>query len=292
MARAATEVAPAPKAGNGLLVAVSLGMLFALLMMMLGFKKAGPLFTEANMLYLALTFYGGASALYIGFGVTGVDRYVRVASALTALGFVANTLAGAHRWYTAGHAPFSNLYEMLLSFVWTVAVLTLFAERKYGVRIIGSITMPLAVVSVLLMQLMPSEVRPLVPALQSTWLHIHVTLAMLSYAACALSFALALMFLIQDKMRTETFLATSSAFSAAIYLAILTRFTGAGGLTVTAWDAEHNQEAFIAQGQRLMVTIPDLGWLIMLALLALAAPLGIYVWARVRKDETGYVLAN
>ena len=55
------------------------------------------------------------------------------------------------------------------------------------------------------MQLMPSEVRPLVPALQSTWLHVHVTLAMLSYAACAVSFAVAMMFLIKDKMKTETF---------------------------------------------------------------------------------------
>ena len=48
---------------------------------------------------------------------------------------------------------------MLLSFVWTVALLTLIAEKKFGVRIIGSITMPLAVVCVILMQLLPSEVQ-------------------------------------------------------------------------------------------------------------------------------------
>ena len=71
--------------------------------------------------------------------------------------------------------------------------------------------MPLAVVCVILMQLLPSEVRPLVPALQSTWLHVHVTLAMLSYAACAVSCALAMMFLIQDDFKTETFLAWTSA---------------------------------------------------------------------------------
>src|SRR5512146_940681 len=254
MARAATEQAAPPKAGNGLLVAVCLGMAFLLFMMMLGMKKAGPPFSEANMLYLALTFYGGASALYIGFGVTGVDRYVRVASALTALGFVANTLAGAHRWYTAGHAPFSNLYEMLLSFVWTVAVLTLFAERKYGVRIIGSITMPLAVVSVLLMQLMPSEVRPLVPALQSTWLHIHVTLAMLSYAACALSFALALMFLIQDRMKTETFQMLTALGMSGVYGSMMLRFQS-GGFNVVGWDPSTNEEIFIGRNTRLFVTI-------------------------------------
>src|SRR5512146_1103407 len=292
MARAATEQAAPPKAGNGLLVAVCLGMAFLLFMMMLGMKKAGPPFSEANMLYLALTFYGGAAALYIGFGVTGVDRYVRVASLLTAAGFVANTLAAGHRWYMAGHAPFSNLYEMLLSFVWTVALLTLFAERKYGVRIIGSITMPLAVVSVLLMQLMPSEVRPLVPALQSTWLHIHVTLAMLSYAACALSFALALMFLIQDKVKTETFMASTSAFTAAIYLGLLTRFERWGGLSVAAWDEEQKSEISIARGAHLMVTIPALGWLMLLVMLVVAVPVGLYLVARIRKDESLYLLAN
>ena len=199
--------------GNALLVVVGLGMLFLLFTAFLGVMKAhaGPIYGESNMLYTALIFYGGASALYMGFGVTGIERYVKFASLSTALGFVANTAAGAHRWYLAGHPPFSTLYEMLLSFVWTVALLTLIAERRYKVKIIGSVTMPLAVVSVILMQLLPSEVRPLVPALQSTWLHVHVSLAMLAYAACAVSFALAMMFLIQDDMKTETFQVLTAA---------------------------------------------------------------------------------
>ncbi len=297
MARAATarariEAAPARPAGNGLLIAVAMGMAFLFFMWMLGAKKAGPLFNEASMLYMALMFYGGAAALYIGFGVTGVERHVRIASVFTALGFVANTLAAGHRWYISGHPPFSNLYEMLLSFVWTVAVLTLFAEKKFGVRIIGSITMPLAVVSVLLMQLLPSEVRPLVPALQSTWLHIHVTLAMLAYAACALSFALAMMFLIQDGVKTETFLAATSAFTTAIYVGMLTRFERWGGLSVAAWDLENKHEISISRGVQLMVTIPDLGWIMVLALLGAAAPLALYVMARVRKDEGLLLTAN
>ena len=171
-------------------------------MALLGAAKAGgSLFSESNLLYVALIFYAGAGALYMGFGVTGTARYVKFASTATAIGLVANTLAVAHRWYLSGRPPFASIYEMLLSFVWAVALLTLVAEKKFGVKIIGSITMPLAVVCVILMQLLPSEVRPLVPALQSTWLHVHVTLAMLAYAACALSFALAMMFLIQDDLQ-------------------------------------------------------------------------------------------
>ena len=249
---------------------VGLSVAFLLIVALLGAAKAGgSLFSESNLLYVALIFYAGAGALYMGFGVTGTARYVKFASTSTAIGLAANTLAVAHRWYLSGRPPFASIYEMLLSFVWAVAALTLVAEKKFGVKIIGSITMPLAVVCVILMQLLPSEVRPLVPALQSTWLHVHVTLAMLSYAACALSFALAMMFLIQDDLKTETFLAWTSAMVSAIYVAIVaTRFEKWGGLSVTAWDAKNKSDMFLGRGMRLFVTVPDLGWLFVLAAVA------------------------
>ena len=268
------------------LVLVGLGMAFLLFTAFLNVvKSSDPLFNESNMLFLALIFYAGAGALYMGYGVTGIERYVKVASIVTVLGFLANTAAAGHRWYVAGRPPFSNLYEMLLSFVWTLALLTIVAERVYKVKIIGSVTMPLSVVSVILMQLMPSEVRPLVPALQSTWLHIHVSLAMLSYAACAVSFALSMMFLIQDKMKTETFQALTAAGMVGIWGSLMIRFNG-GGLNVIAWDVANKQEVVLERNQRLFVTIPDLGWLFALVLLSTVAPLALYFLARLRKDES------
>src|ERR1700733_9022130 len=256
---------PAAKGGNALLILVGLSVMFLLIVALLGTAKAGGvMFSESNLLYVALIFYAAAGALYMGFGVTGTPRYVAFASSATAIGLVANTLAVAHRWYLSGRPPFASIYEMLLSFVWTVALMTLVAEKKFGVRIIGSITMPLAVVCVILMQLLPSEVRPLVPALQSTWLHVHVTLAMLAYAACAVSFALAMMFLIQDDFKTENFLLCTSATVSAIYVAIVATRFDHGGLNVIAWDAQNKAEVFISRGVRLFVTIPDLGWLMLL----------------------------
>jgi cytochrome c-type biogenesis protein CcsB len=152
--------------------------------------------------------------------------------------------------------------------------------------------MPVAIVGVVLMQLLRSEVRPLVPALQSTWLHVHVTLAMLAYAACALSFALAMMFLIQDKMKTESFLAATSAFTVGIYAAILTRFEGMGGFNVIAWDPENKSEVFLAKNVRLFITIPDLGWLMLLVFAAVAAPLMLYIVARIRTHDGLLAVAN
>src|ERR1035441_6714996 len=283
MARAKVEQHPAT--GTTMVVMVGLGMAFLLFMAFLNVVKSGSILSEANLLYAALVFYAGAGALYLGFGVTGTDAYIKFASLMVWAGLLANTGAVAHRWYEAGHPPFASVYEMLLSFVWTLAALTLIAEKRYSVKVIGTVTMPVAIVGVVLMQLLRTEVHPLVPALQSTWLHVHVTLAMLAYAACALSFALAMMFLIQDKMKTETFLAATSLFTVAMYAGVLTRFEKWGGLSVVAWNPEEKSEEFLSKGVRLFVVIPDLGWLLLLVLAAVAAPLVLYlVWRKTRNE--------
>ena len=252
-----------PATGITLIVLVGLAIAFLLFMAFLNVVKSGNLVSETNLLFATLIFYSGAAALYLGFGVTGIASYVKFASLATWLGLIANTAAVAHRWDEAGHPPFASVYEMLLSFVWTLAALTLVAERKYGVKVIGTVTMPVAIVGVVLMQLLRTEVHPLVPALQSTWLHVHVTLAMLAYAACALSFALAMMFLIQDNLKTETFLAVTSASTLTIYASIvLTRFEKWGGLNLAAWNPEQKSEILLSKGVRLFVTIPGLELLV------------------------------
>lgn len=277
--------------GSPLVSAVGLALTFLLFMPLPGMMKNGGPFTEQNLLYAVLMFYGAAAVLYIGFAVTGIDRYVQFASLATWAGFIANTSAAAHRWYAAGRPPFSNIYEMLLCFIWTLAALTLFVEQRYRVRVVGTVTMPLAVLGVVLMQLLPSAVRPLVPALQSTWLHIHVTFAMLSYAACAVSFALAMMFLIQDRIKSETFLAATSLLLAGIYGGVLTRFAG-GALQVVAWDAADGHEMFVAERTPLMVNIPDLGWLMLLVFTTSVIPLAIYLWQAARPGFVALAWSN
>src|ERR1022692_5033148 len=264
MAQVARAAQQPVAAGSRLVVMVGLGVAFLLFMAFLNVVKSGNLLNDSNLLYAALIFYAGAGTLYLGFGITGTPSYIRFASLATWVGLLANTGAVARRWYEAGHPPFASIYEMLLMFVWTLAVLTLVAEKKFGVKVIGTVTMPVAIVGVVLMQLLRTEVHPLVPALQSTWLHVHVTLAMLAYAACALSFALAMMFLIKDNMKTETFLAATSMFTVATYVGVLTRFETWGGFSVVAWNPEEKSEVFLSRGVRLFVVIPDLGWLLLL----------------------------
>lgn len=276
-----TRVESHPAAtGNNLLLLVGLGVALLLGSGLLAVVGHGEIVSQQNLLYAALIFYAAAAVLYLGFGIAGRESHVHFAWMATALGLIANTVAAANRWYVAGHPPFASMYETLLSFTVTLAALTLVVESRYGVRLVGTVTMPLAVLTIILMELLPSDVHPLAPALQSTWLHIHVTLAMLAYAACAVSFALALMFLIKDGLPTEKFLASSSALLAAIYAVVLTRGDSSGGLAVAAWNQREGREILFSEHTPLMVVIPGLGALVLLASLVLVAPVVLVVWGR------------
>src|SRR6202049_3596921 len=89
MARANVEQHPAT--GNTMVVMVGLGMAFLLFMAFLNVVKSGNILSEANFLFAALVFYAGAGALYLGFGVTGTDAYIKYASLMTWAGLLANT---------------------------------------------------------------------------------------------------------------------------------------------------------------------------------------------------------
>src|SRR5271157_107340 len=111
---------------------------------------------------------------------------------------------------------------------------------------------------------------------------------MLAYAACALSFALAMMFLIQDNIRTDSVLAVTSAGTLAIYAGVvLSRFEKWGGLSLVVWNPQTKSEVFLSRGVRLFAVVPDLGWLMTLTLLVVASPLvfyGLSRWKNVVKN--------
>src|ERR1700690_415821 len=91
-----------PSTGMTLIVMVGLAVAFLLFIAFLNVVKSGNIFNETNLLFATLIFYAGAGALYLGFGVTGTESYVKFASLSTCIGLAANTAAIAHRWYEAG----------------------------------------------------------------------------------------------------------------------------------------------------------------------------------------------
>jgi cytochrome c-type biogenesis protein CcsB len=111
---------------------------------------------------------------------------------------MAGLLAG--RWLEAGYFPISNLYESLFFLCWGISTMHLIAEQISRSRWVGVFTSPVAMgITAFAALTLPSEMQtsaPLVPALKSNWLMMHVSVMMLSYATLMVGALLAIAFLI------------------------------------------------------------------------------------------------
>ncbi len=97
------------------------------------------------------------------------------------------TLQLIFRWSISGHFPISNLYESLYFLTWGITMGQLLLEREYKSPIIPSVAIPIELLTVAFACfVLPDELKlssNLVPALRSSWLIMHVSVVMLSYAA-------------------------------------------------------------------------------------------------------------
>jgi cytochrome c-type biogenesis protein CcsB len=166
------------------------------------------------------------------------------------------------RWKESGHFPLSNLYESLMFLSWSLTFIHLFIElgtlnlneqssyfmdnhsflndkQFFIAKLIGSITSPCALFTNAFASFsLPREMQessPLVPALQSNWLMMHVTVMILSYAALILGSLLSIGFLVitggKDVNLTQNSLeSNSSSFSNITSLEKLSK--GPQGLSV------------------------------------------------------------
>ncbi|NET08604.1 MAG: c-type cytochrome biogenesis protein CcsB [Merismopedia sp. SIO2A8] len=109
------------------------------------------------------------------------------------------TLLGA-RWIDAGYFPLSNLYESLFFVAWGITAVHLLAENMSRSRFVGAVTAPVAMgITAFAALTLPDQMQvsePLVPALKSNWLMMHVSVMLLSYAALMVGALLAIAFLV------------------------------------------------------------------------------------------------
>jgi cytochrome c-type biogenesis protein CcsB len=109
----------------------------------------------------------------------------------------------ASRWIIAGYFPLSNLYESLLFLTWTLLTIYLYLENKTKSKLMGAILIPVALLIMGFANLTLSpdmqKASPLVPALQSNWLMMHVSMMMLSYATLIMGSLLSILFLVISK---------------------------------------------------------------------------------------------
>ncbi|MDD2608795.1 MAG: c-type cytochrome biogenesis protein CcsB [Giesbergeria sp.] len=114
------------------------------------------------------------------------------------------------RWYESyllgpdiGHIPVSNLYEVFVMFCWMTALFYLYYEEQYKTRALGAFVMLVisAAVGFLLWYTVvreAHEIQPLVPALQSWWMKLHVPANFIGYGTFALAAMVAFAYLIKQ----------------------------------------------------------------------------------------------
>jgi cytochrome c-type biogenesis protein CcsB len=111
-------------------------------------------------------------------------------------------LLGA-RWLDAGYFPISNLYESLFFLTWGITAIHLVAENMSRSRLVGAVTAPVAMgITAFAALTLPGDMQlsaPLVPALKSNWLMMHVSVMMISYATLMVGSLMAIAFLFVTK---------------------------------------------------------------------------------------------
>lgn len=144
-----------------------------------------------------------ASCCYIFYMALKREGIGHLAFTLTVIGWIINTVALIARTYETGRAPYANLYETMILLAWMVVMGYIAMELKYKrLRMLGAIIVSLTFLAIGAAAMLPyryQAIEPLIPALQSNWLILHVITTFIGYAGFAIAFGLGIMYLFKEQ---------------------------------------------------------------------------------------------
>lgn len=165
---------------------------------------------EAALFRITLwSFFAGMIAhflsLYPKEGSKAGGRLLVLACVFIIIGFVSLTTTILSRWIVQARIPISSSYEYLSVLAWCVAVLYFIVMYRMRSMFIGACISPGLFLAVVFAGLYPKRLEmTLIPALQSYWLKIHVTMTIVGEAAFALAFLAGILYLIKNVRWDET----------------------------------------------------------------------------------------
>ncbi|KON92619.1 c-type cytochrome biogenesis protein CcsB [Rossellomorea marisflavi] len=148
--------------------------------------------------YLVATFFFGGSIRQKNTTETNQRKWGTIGITLTIIGFVAQIGYFFLRWGAAGHAPVSNLFEFTTFFGMMLVGAFIIIYFMYKSTVLGIIALPFAQLVIAYASMFPTEISPLIPALQSDWLKIHVTTVSAGEAILSISFVAGLIYLLKS----------------------------------------------------------------------------------------------
>lgn len=168
-------------------------------------ELSSNLLYAAFILYLIATFlFGGSIKDKRGAEEKKQNRWAKLGIFVTIIGFAAQIGYFITRWIAAGHAPVSNLFEFTTFFGMMLVGAFILIYFLYKTPALGLFALPIALLIIAYASMFPTEISPLIPALQSDWLHIHVTTAAAGQSILAISFVTAIIYLIKFVDQTQS----------------------------------------------------------------------------------------
>jgi cytochrome c-type biogenesis protein CcsB len=172
--------------------------------------------SQSAILWMSMLFFMSTTFYWLGMFSRGQGDTMELIGSRLAWAAVGMALIGTMvRWYESyligadiGHIPVSNLYEVFVLFCWITAAFYLYFEEQYKTRALGAFVMLVvsAAVGFLLWYTVvreAHEIQPLVPALKSWWMKLHVPANFIGYGTFALAAMVAFAYLIKQQA-TET----------------------------------------------------------------------------------------
>ncbi|WP_213423203.1 c-type cytochrome biogenesis protein CcsB [Bhargavaea massiliensis] len=160
---------------------------------------SGNLLFAAFIAYLVGTLlFGGAVKGSKNEASASNKRWGKLGITVTILGFLAHLGYFITRWMASGHAPVSNMFEFTTAFGMLLVGAAILFYFLYNSPMVGLFALPIAIVILGYAAMFPRDIQPLIPALQSYWLTIHVITAALGEAILAISAVVGLIYLLKN----------------------------------------------------------------------------------------------
>ena len=149
----------------------------------------------------------------------------RAATGITLTAWLVLGLSLLARAIVVGRGPWGNMFEFSVAFAFSMIGGYLFLQRRYPIRSIGFIPTGVALAMLLYASSLPSEIKPLVPALQNApLLTIHVGMAVTAYGIFATSFAAGVAYLVQGQDDRFAWLPSHKVLDEVAYRAVIIGF--------------------------------------------------------------------
>lgn len=164
---------------------------------------SSTLLYSAFIIYLFSTlFFAMSISDKKGKDAVHTKKWGKIGFISSCVGFAAQLGYFITRWMASGHAPVSNLFEFTTFFGMMMVLAFIILYIIYRTNGLGVFAMPIAVLVIAYASMFPRDISPLIPALQSDWLKIHVTTAALGEGILAISFVSGLIYLIRTVDQT------------------------------------------------------------------------------------------